>query len=178
MVRIMDVPDCDVSAADGSNAPTLPVAGIPLHRLALVRHLQGLSRRTLARRLNIEVAELKAQEQETCDMLLSRLYDWQRALEVPVTELLVEPGDPLSPPVEDRAQLVRVMKTVLSILEEAKELPVRRMAETLVGQLTEMMPELEGVTRWHAIGHRRRRDELGTTAERRLSEDVFLDLMD
>ena len=174
----MNVTDSDVAGANGLNHLNLPVAGIPLHRVAAVRQLQGFSRRTLARRLNVEVADLKAQEQDTCDMLLSRLYQWQRALEVPVAELLIEPGDPLSPPVADRAQLVRVMKTVLSILEEAKELPIRRMAETLVGQLTQMMPELASVGRWHAVGHRRRRDELGITAERRLSEEVFLDLTD
>ena len=126
----------------------------------------------------MEVSQLKEQERATADMPLSRLYEWQKALEVPITELLVEPGDPLSPPVLERAQLVRAMKTVLAILDETRETPTRRMAETLAEQLTQMMPELKGVGPWHAIGHRRRRDELGIAAERCLSDDVFLDLTD
>jgi len=174
----MSIVSCDTSAVDSAAEVHVSTAGQPLHRLAKVRRLQGLSRRIVARRLNTEVAQLKEQERPTSDMPLSRLYEWQRVLEVPVSELLVEPGDPLSPPVLERARLVRVMKTVLAILEEARELPVRRMAETLVDQLTEMMPELEGIGPWHAVGRPRRRDELGVAAERRLSDDVFLDMID
>jgi hypothetical protein len=128
--------------------------------------------------LNIEVAQVKLQERDTADMPLSRLYEWQKVLDVPITELLVEADDPLSTPVLKRAQLVRVMKTVLAIIEEAKQAQIRRMAETMANQLIEIMPELEGVSPWHAVGKRRRRDDYGITAERRLSEDVFLDLMD
>ena len=174
----MSTLSCTVPAIDCSHQATVSLAGQPLHRIGTVRRLQGISRRTVARRLNLEVAQVKYQEQPTSDMLLSRLYEWQRALEVPVTELLVEPGDPLSPPVLERAQLVRVMKTVLSILEEAEQEPIRRMAQTLVSQLVDMMPELKSVSSWHAIGHRRRRDDLGVAAERRLSDDLFLDSMD
>ncbi len=50
------------------------------------------------------------------------------------------------------------------------------MAQTLIDQLLEIMPELAGVGPWHAVGQRRRLDELGMAAERRLSDDVFLDL--
>lgn len=174
----MSIVNCDTSAVDNAVRVHVSTAGQPLHRLAKVRRLQGLSRRVVARRLKTEVAQLKEQEQPTSDMPLSRLYEWQRVLEVPVAELLVEPDDPLSAPVLERARLVRVMKTVLAILEEARELPVRRMAETLVDQLTEMMPELEGIGPWHAVGRPRRRDELGVAAERRLSDDVFLDIID
>ena len=170
--------DCDVTALGNPEDVEIPTVGRALHRLAIVRQLQGLSRRALARRLNTDVAQLKAEEHESSDMLLSRLYEWQRVLEVPVAELLIEPGDPLSPPVLERAQLVRVMKTALAILEKAHELPVRRMAETLVGQLVEIMPELEGVGPWHTVGRRRRRDELGVAAERCLSDDVFFEVID
>jgi len=166
------------SGAAGPSGLKLPAAGRPLHRIGIARRLQGISRRTAARRMNIDTTQLRLQERETSDMLLSRLYEWQEALEVPVVELLVDSGDPLTSPIAERARLVRVMKTVLSILEETKELPIRRMAQTLVDQLVELMPELEGVGPWHAIGHRRRRDELGVAADRRLSEDVFIDLVD
>ena len=174
----MGIADCGSSMVGGPPGLHVPTTRRPLQRLATVRRLQGLSRRTVARRLNVEVSQLKEQERATADMPLSRLYEWQKALEVPIAELLVEPGDPLSPPVLERAQLVRAMKTVLAILEETRETPIRRMAETLAEQLTQMMPELKGVGPWHAVGHRRRRDELGVAAERCLSDDVFLDLTD
>jgi transcriptional regulator with XRE-family HTH domain len=150
----------------------------PLHRLATVRRLQGVSRRTLARRLNTEVTEIRRQEEETADLPLSTLYDWQRALEVPVAELLVESEDALSEPLLKRAQLVRLMKTALAIQEQADQDAIRLMAQTLVDQLLEIMPELRGVSAWHAVGKRRRLDELGIAAERTLSDDVFLDLTD
>ena len=70
------------------------------------------------------------------------------------------------------------MKTVFSILETTNQVPIRRMAQTLVDQLVEFMPELKGVGAWHAVGQRRRLNELGRAAERRLSSDMFVDLTD
>jgi transcriptional regulator with XRE-family HTH domain len=153
-----------------------PISKRPLHRLGAVRRLQGMSRRTLARRLNTEVTTVRLQERDTADMLLSDLYEWQKALDVPVAELLVEAGDSLSTPILKRAQLVRVMKTAQAILAQTKQVRVRRMAQTMVDQLVELMPELAEVGPWHAVGKRRRRDEYGAAAQRRLSDDVFLDL--
>lgn len=153
----------------------LPDGGQPLHRLGIVRRRQGVSRRTVARRLNTDVSAVREQEKATTDLSLSTLYKWQKALEVPVAELLVESEAPLSDPVQKRAQLVRLMKTALSIRESAREPSVQRMAETLVGQLMQMMPELEHVSPWHAVGQRRRLDEYGVAAQRRLSCECFID---
>jgi transcriptional regulator with XRE-family HTH domain len=147
-----------------------------LHRLAAVRRLQGMSRHTLARRMNVEVSEVSRQEEETADLPLSKLYQWQKALDVPVAELLIESGDTLAPPLMQRAQLVRLMKTALAIFEQSSEDTVRLMAQTLTDQLVEIMPELRGVSAWHTVGKRRRLDELGVAAERSLSEEVFIDL--
>ncbi|HYW79310.1 MAG TPA: helix-turn-helix transcriptional regulator [Thermoguttaceae bacterium] len=173
MERLNCVHECpSTDQADEQTTQTV------LHRLAAVRRQQGVSRRTVARRLGMEVSQVKAQERESSDLLLSRLYQWQQLLEVPITELLVEAGDPLSEPVLKRAQLVRVMKTVLAILETSEQESIQRMAQTLVEQLTEIMPELEGVGPWHAVGERRRRDEYGVAAERRLADSVFTDMGD
>jgi transcriptional regulator with XRE-family HTH domain len=144
-----------------------------LHRLAEVRHRQGITRRTLARRLNIDVDTVKHQEQPTTDMPLSVLYAWQAALHAPIAELLVESGESLSSPVLRRAQMVRLMKTTRAILERAQQLPVRRMAQMLIDQLCEIMPELDTVSPWHAVGHRRTSDELGQAAYRRIPTDAF-----
>jgi transcriptional regulator with XRE-family HTH domain len=172
----MGVMKCSASEVQRPDARTVPTDQRPLHRLATVRRQQGISRRTLARRMNTEVSTVRIQERETADMLLSDLYEWQKALDVPVAELLVEAGDPLSTPILKRAQLVRVMKTAQAILAQTKQVRVRRMAQTMVDQLVELMPELTEVGPWHAVGKRRRRDEYGAVAQRRLSEDVFLDL--
>jgi transcriptional regulator with XRE-family HTH domain len=172
----------DFSVPTAGTQPTAPVgvppAPRPLHRLAEVRRLQGVTRRTIARRLNTDITTVKQQEQESADMLLSTLYAWQQVLEVPIGELLVDTEDALSPPVAKRAQFVRLMKTATAILERSQQPSIKRMAQMLVEQLCEIMPELEGVSPWHAVGRRRTQDELGQAAFRRLSADVFQDLVD
>ncbi len=62
-------------------------------------------------------------------------------LEVPVAELLVDENDPLSRPVMERAQLLRVMKTAQSILEKANTPGLQRLGQMLVDQLTQIMPD-------------------------------------
>jgi len=113
-----------------------------------------------------DMRDLKVQEEETSDMLLSELYAWQRVLDVPVAELLVDNDGSLSPPVLERARLVKLMKTAAAILDKADNPSIRRMAQTLIDQLTEIMPELQGVSPWHAVGQRRTLDEFGRAVER------------
>ena len=137
-------PSPEVSRCNGN--------GRPLHRLALVRRLQGLSRRKVAQRLNLDTEQVRRQERETADMPLSVLYAWREALDVPVAELLVDAGDPLTLPVLKRSQLVRLMKTVLAVCEHAKQESIRRMGRTMADQLIEIMPELAKVSAWHGQG--------------------------
>ena len=174
-VHHVPVPNVPVSTIPVIEAPSGRPAQ-PLQRVATVRRQQGISRRTLARRMNVELSTIREQESESYDLTLSQLYEWQKALEVPVTELLAEADDNLAASILQRAQLVRVMKSALAIKEEARQESVRRMVETLIDQLLEIMPELAGVGPWHAVGKRRRLDELGAAAERLMSENVFLDL--
>lgn len=149
-------------------APTVGPAAAPrrLHRLREVRLREGLSRRAVARRMKISVGEVTRQERETTDLPLSVLYQWQAALDVPVAELLVETDQPLSQAIKERSQLLRVMKTAVTILQRSRQVGIRRMAQVLVDQLVEMMPELEGVGPWPSVGKRRRSDELGQVAYR------------
>jgi transcriptional regulator with XRE-family HTH domain len=156
--------------------PAAPVNGTPRNRLAQVRRLQGLSRRTVARRLNVDVDQVRKHECETADLPLSVLFAWQKVLEVPVAELLVEADDALAGPILDRSRLLRLMKTVFAIRAQAKQESIRRMAETAANQLVEIMPELVNVGPWHAVGKRRRLNELGIAAQRRLKDEVFLDI--
>ncbi len=144
-----------------------------LHRLAAVRRQQGISQRNAARRMNLDIATVRQQEEETSDMTLSMLYQWQKILEVPVAELLVDSEGPLSPPVMQRAQMVKVMKTVAAIVEKAESASLKRLLQMLCNQLLEIMPELSDVAPWHAVGQRRTLDEYGRAVERQMSDDVF-----
>src|SRR5690349_17681600 len=58
------------------------------HRIAEVRQQQNLSLRTVSRRTGVEVKELRRQEAASSDLLLSELLLWQKALDVPLVDLL------------------------------------------------------------------------------------------
>jgi transcriptional regulator with XRE-family HTH domain len=147
-----------------SSAPTGP-----LHRLGEVRRREGLTLSKLARHLGVSIAKVKEEEQPASDILLSEFYRWQAALGVPAAELLNEPANELSPPVELRARLLRVMKTARSLQEVARQPSVRRLAGTLIEQLVEIMPELKETVAWPVAGRRRAQRELGQAFLRGLS---------
>jgi len=143
-----------------------------LHRVRSVRLRQGVSLRSAARQMGSDIRSLRLQEQESTDLRLSDLHKWQKALDVPVSELIEETDEPLSRPVMERARLIRLMKTAAAIHERAP-VSIQRMAQMLVDQLVEVMPELKDVSPWHQFGQRRSLDEYGRVAERRISDDVF-----
>jgi transcriptional regulator with XRE-family HTH domain len=157
-------------------APVRPSAhtpGHPLHRIQEVRRLQGMSLRTAARQLGTDVRSIRAQEQASTDMRLTDLYRWQQALDVPIGELLCEENEPLSRGVRERAQLVTIMKSARALLEAAEAPATRHMAENLVAQLNELMPELAEVSPWHSVGQRRSLDEMGRIAEQPIADGLF-----
>ena len=164
--------ELSVVYSDDSDLPSRRVSqpGQMLHRIQEVRRLQGMSLRTAARQLQTDVRSIRAQEQATTDLKLSDLYRWQQALEVPIGELLVEDDDPLSRPVRERAAMLKVMKTARAIVELAHPGPAKRMAENLVEQLVELMPELAEVSPWHSVGQRRSLDEMGRIAEQPIGD--------
>ena len=90
----------------------------PLHRIREIRAQHDVSLRSLARKMHVPMREIRAQEDPSCDLPLTAVYRWQQALNVPAAEILVEPDDRLSAPVNIRARLLRMMKTVITILEE------------------------------------------------------------
>ena len=155
-----------------------PTTGVPneerhWHRIKEVRREQGVSLRRVSQLLRTEVRELRREEEETSDLPLSRIYEWQKALEVPIADLLVDSAGPLSPPVLERARMVRVMKTVAAIMEKAENTGIERLAQTLVDQLVEIMPELKGINPWHSVGQRRSLNEYGRIMERSYSADIW-----
>ncbi len=166
------------SETQTQSSAQVPKSGVPstdhaVHRVAEVRRQQGVSLRTVARHLKKDLATIRNQEKETTDLRLTELSEWQRVLDVPLVDLLVDSGSPLSRPVMERARLVRVMKTAASIAEKSDSVELDRLARMLIDQLVEMMPELSEVSPWHSVGQRRSLDEVGRIVERRLRDDFF-----
>ena len=126
-----------------------------MHRLKTVRREQNCSLRRAAQLLGCDVARVRHEEEETTDLPLSRLRQWQAVLNVPLADLLVEPDPDLSLPVMKRAQLVRLMKTAVAMHDRAETPTMKRLAVTLIAQLKELMPELEGISGWTSLGRRR-----------------------
>ena len=166
-----------VSAAETGHVPLVKAyqGHRPLHRLAAARQQEGVSRRAIARRLGIAPSQVQQQEDECADVPLSTLYAWQEVLNVPVAELLVEGDYELSAPILRRAQMLRMMKTVQTILERSKQASIRRMAQFMVDQLLEVMPELKEIGPWPAVGQRRTSRELGQAACRRLCYEALVE---
>lgn len=143
-----------------------------LNRIREARRRQGASLRTLARKLGIPVSEVRRQEQPASDLKLSEVQRWQQALEVPVGELLAEPHDQLSTPVLQRARILKLMKTAASIREQSQGTPAGNLAETLVRQLAELMPEAKDVPPWNEHAPRRTTD-YGKTALHTAPDTLF-----
>lgn len=150
--------------------PTKPAR--PLHRLATVREEQRISLTRVARRLSIDIVEARRQERETTDLLLSQLCDWRAVLQVPMAELVVEPDSIPSNPIRSRSQLIKIMKTVRTILETSKDESTRILATQLCDQLVELMPELKTVAAWPSVGQAREHREPGQAALRRFDSVI------
>ena len=149
-----------------------------LHRIRSIRLRQGVSLRSAARQMGTDIRSLRLQEQESTDLRISDLHKWQKALDVPLSELMEDTDEPLSRPVMERARLIRLMKTARAIQERSPSEGVERMAKMLVEQLIEIMPELEDVSPWHQFGQRRSLEEFGRVVERRLADDYVDDYED
>lgn len=144
------------------------------HRISEVRREQGVSLRSAARQLKLDMATVRKQENASTDLTLTQLQAWQRVLDVPLADLLVDPGASLSSPVMERARLVRLMKTAAAISDQSESDGLQRLATMLTQQLTEIMPELAEISAWHSVGQRRSLDEYGRVVERRLRDDFFV----
>ena len=148
------------------NSPKPPSGGrSAMHRIREVRETEGISLSAMSRRMNRTVSELKREEQEDCDLRLSDLYRWQSALRVPLKDLLTEPDYGLTEVLRHRACLTRVVKTAKSLVRNSKTPAVRHLAETLVEQLVEIMPELKDQGAWPDRGVQRPANEPGRILE-------------
>lgn len=152
-------------AAELPSDSSTPHERTTYHRIAEVRAEQGVSLRSVSRRTGIEVRILKQQEDPYTNLTIQELQVWQRALDVPLSDLLVDNNNRLSQPVQQRAQLVKIMKTAAAIQEVATNPRVNRLVTMLKEQLEELMPELKEVSAWPNYGQRRAPNQLGKIGE-------------
>lgn len=162
------IPMCNQSPLDC--LPTVREANkvrdaVPLHRIAEVRAQQGVSLRAISRRSGVDVHELKRQELPDSNLTLIDLMRWAKALEVPIENLMVDNDSELSDPVQSRAALVKVMKTVVALTEVAASPRVARLTTMLREQMIELMPELAEIGGWPNFGSRRPPDQQGRIGE-------------
>ncbi len=144
-----------------------------LHRIREVRIAEGCSLGMVARRMNKEASILRNQELENTDLTLTDLYRWQAALNVPVHELLIEPERTLAEPIRTRASIIRMATTAKAILQTSTVRVTRCLAQDLLHQLIDMMPELKDLLpdlnyrrSWRELNTRGNSQSLGRTAER------------
>jgi len=157
----------------GSSAVERAESGQRYHRVAEVRQQQGISLRTVSRRTSVDLKELRRQEASDVDLLLSQLLAWQKALEVPLVDLLEDEAQTLSRPVNERAKLIRIMKTAVSLLEGAEgNVRLERLAGMLRDQLIDLMPELVEIGGWPQCGTRRGPDVMGRIFHEPISVDL------
>lgn len=128
--------------------------GQKLNRIAEVRKSQGLSERTICKRLQVDIQTLRELEEPTRDLTVSELIRVQSALEVPLVDLL-EDSNSLARPIQERAKMVRIMKTVAALDECLLSTRPKRLVSMLREQLVELMPELADVGSWPQYGSRR-----------------------
>jgi transcriptional regulator with XRE-family HTH domain len=143
------------------------------HKISEVRQRQGVTLRNVARRLGIEMAVIRKQEQANSDLRVSDLLRWQEVLDVPLAELLEDSEDQLSGPVLVRSRMVKLMKTAAAIREQVGMGAGSQLVTQLIGQILEMMPELEDITPWHTVGQRRTLDDVGRIARNTMPDDLF-----
>ncbi len=169
--------DNDVNHSVTGSGPKVPkdtASEKSLHRLREIRKQQDISIRSLSRRMNVTASEVRVQEDPQFDLRLSGLYRWQQALGVPAAELLVEPGNGLSEPIQLRARLLRMMKTIATILDQPQSDRTTHLIANLKNDILEVMPEVEDVDRWHGSSSDRSGD-IAAAVLRQIDDAFFLD---
>ena len=144
-----------------------------LHRIASVRECQGMSLSSCARRLGITLTEARHQEKPTTDLTLSQLMAWREVLDVPLSELIGNPDDFIEDPIQNRAKMVKIMKSARQIEKIAKEIRVQRVAKMLVEQLVDVMPELNFISAWPDVGQSHENRTFGIPIVHGIGEEIL-----
>ena len=172
-IAVDDILQADAPCQRSRNTKTKNRPRKQFHKISEVRQRQGVTLRNVARQLGIEMAIIRKQEQADSDLRVSDLLKWQKVLDVPLAELLEDGEDQLSGPVLVRSRMVKLMKTAAAIREQVGMGVGSQLVTQLIGQILEMMPELEDITPWNTVGQRRTLDDVGRAARNTMPDDLF-----
>jgi transcriptional regulator with XRE-family HTH domain len=131
-----------------------------LHRVATVRRQEGMSKRSVARKLKVSIRDVDELENEFRDLSIETLYRWAAVLKVPVIELLLPLSEETPTYLKQRGQLVQMMKTVEMLRKEQHSTTVKRLIGNLRRLLLAIMPELVEVRAWPKDGAARCNDRI------------------
>jgi len=124
------------------------------HRLPHVRQTAGISLRSISNRTGIPTAELRRQEKSNA-ISLDDLVKWQKALGVPLSELLNESPERMDELIRLRAGLIQLMRSTKSLLTTETTSQQEAVLKNMVNELEGLMPELSEVSSWPQNGSRR-----------------------
>lgn len=124
-----------------------------LHRLAAARQAKGVTCFELARKLGTTVEKVRLQE-EAADLSISTLNAWAAALDVPVTQLVVEPEEWLQETNLAKPQAERLLRLAVELRDRSRRRSIQRLAQTFVDQLTEIDPALNSGGNGNGNGRR------------------------
>ena len=130
----------------------IAAAKMVLHRLATVRRAKGVSRYDVARLLGTTIEKIRLQE-EAADLSISTLTSWAAALNVAVTDLVVEPDECLQETQLARPQAERLLRLAAKLRDHSRRRSIQRLAQTFVDQLAEIQPELLPAENRNGNGH-------------------------
>lgn len=114
-----------------------------MNRLAEARKSQGVTVAMMSKFLGIPEDHVLIQEDPSRDLKISELQSWQKALNVPMSDLLPEYSCDLSLTILERARIVRLMSTAVSLREA--ETVKSTFSQMLIEQIVEIMPELSSM---------------------------------
>lgn len=161
----------------GGQQRTKPIRIVPtaLHRIRDVMKAEGVSPRTVARRLKLPMIEVKAQASGAGDMTLSQLYAWAKTLGVSAAELLHDCDGSSKLEVMQKKALIRAARQVRMMIDHIPDSAARIIADNIFKALCEVMPELADVSGDQWVGAKRPTWELGRIADHPVPEGLTLD---
>ena len=147
-----------------------------LHQINAVRRREGFTLRTVAKHMlghGLSLSDLRAQEDPSTDLRITDIRRWGEALgRIPLSEFFPGSEESLSRESRERAIAVRLIKSLHSIratVQGSAQNRISRLTAAIIAGLSELMPDVEQVAPWNAVGHKRTSDELGMAAERTLN---------
>lgn len=116
--------------------------GQTMHRVNAVRLQKKISLGDVSKSTGKSILELSRQESETTNLQLSELRVWAEALDVSVTDLLVDSGDGLSLFQLNRPELMSLVRHAQEILGHSNSASIHRLANNLIQDINELLPHL------------------------------------